>query len=41
MSYAGHLLYFYSGDGQPGDTLGAGIPSWAAVSPAGTAIRAT
>ena len=39
VSYAGHLLYHYAGDAQPGDTLGAGIPSWAAVSPAGNAIR--
>jgi predicted lipoprotein with Yx(FWY)xxD motif len=40
VTYAGHLLYFYSGDGKPGDTIGASIPGWAAVSPAGTAIHA-
>jgi hypothetical protein len=40
VTYAGHLLYFYAGDGKPGDTFGASIPSWAAVSPAGTAINA-
>jgi predicted lipoprotein with Yx(FWY)xxD motif len=40
VTYAGHLLYLYSGDGKPGDTFGASIPSWAAVSPAGTAIHA-
>ncbi len=40
VTYAGHLLYFYSGDAKPGDTIGASIPSWAAVSPAGAAIHA-
>jgi len=40
VTYAGHLLYFYSGDAKPGDTIGASIPSWAAVSPTGAAIRA-
>lgn len=41
ISNAGHLLYFYSGDAKPGDTIGASIPSWGAVSPAGVAIHAT
>ncbi len=40
VTYAGHLLYYYSGDAKPGDTIGASIPSWAAVSPTGAAIRA-
>ncbi len=40
VTYAGHLLYFYSGDAKPGDTIGASIPSWAAVSPTGAAIHA-
>ena len=35
VTYAGHLLYSYSGDAKPGDTIGASIPSWAAVSPTG------
>jgi predicted lipoprotein with Yx(FWY)xxD motif len=38
VTYAGHLLYFYSGDSKPGDTFGAGIPSWAAVSPGGSSV---
>jgi hypothetical protein len=40
VTYAGHLLYFYSGDAKPGDTIGASIPNWAAVSPTGEAIHA-
>jgi predicted lipoprotein with Yx(FWY)xxD motif len=40
VTYAGHLLYLFSGDSKPGDTSGAGISSFAAVSPAGTAIHA-
>jgi predicted lipoprotein with Yx(FWY)xxD motif len=40
VTYNGHLLYHYSGDGNPGDTVGAGIPSWDAVSPAGTPVHA-
>ncbi len=39
-TYFGHRLYYYAGDGKPGDTFGAGIPSWAAVSPVGAAIHA-
>jgi predicted lipoprotein with Yx(FWY)xxD motif len=35
VTYDGHLLYFYAGDRNPGDTLGASIPSFDAVSPAG------
>jgi predicted lipoprotein with Yx(FWY)xxD motif len=40
VTYAGHLLYYYSGDAKPGDTIGASIPSWGAVSPTGAAIHA-
>ena len=40
VTYAGHPLYLYSGDGEPGDTYGASIPSWGAVSPTGTTIHA-
>jgi predicted lipoprotein with Yx(FWY)xxD motif len=40
VTYAGHLLYYYAGDSQPGDTTGARIPKWAAVSPTGAAIHA-
>jgi predicted lipoprotein with Yx(FWY)xxD motif len=40
VTYAGHLLYFYSGDAKPGDTIGASIPSWGAVSPTGAAVHA-
>ena len=40
LAYAGHLLYYYAGDTKPGDTNGASIPSWDAVSPAGAPIHA-
>jgi predicted lipoprotein with Yx(FWY)xxD motif len=40
VTYAGHLLYYYSGDAKPGDTIGASIPDWGAVSPTGAAIHA-
>lgn len=35
VTYAGHLLYFFSGDHAPGDVNGLAIPDWSAVSPAG------
>jgi predicted lipoprotein with Yx(FWY)xxD motif len=38
VTYAGHLLYFFSGDHAPGDTNGLGIPDWSAVSPAGERV---
>jgi predicted lipoprotein with Yx(FWY)xxD motif len=41
VTYAGHLLYHYAGDGAPGSTIGAGIPSWDALSPAGTPVHAS
>jgi predicted lipoprotein with Yx(FWY)xxD motif len=37
--YAGHLLYYFAGDAEPGDTNGTKVASWYAVSPAGTAIE--
>jgi predicted lipoprotein with Yx(FWY)xxD motif len=40
VTYAGHLLYHYAGAGAPGDTNGAGIPSWDAVSPTGALVHA-
>jgi predicted lipoprotein with Yx(FWY)xxD motif len=41
VTYAGHLLYYYAGDGKPGDTIGAGIPSWDALSPAGAPVHSS
>ena len=42
VTYAGHPLYLFSGDQNPGDTNGEGVvaygASWYAVSPAGTQI---
>jgi predicted lipoprotein with Yx(FWY)xxD motif len=40
LTYAGHLLYSYAGDTKPGDTNGAAIPSWDAVSPTGAPLHA-
>jgi len=40
LTYAGHLLYTYAGDAKPGDTNGASVPSWDAVSPTGAPIHA-
>jgi predicted lipoprotein with Yx(FWY)xxD motif len=40
LTYAGHLLYYYAGDSKPGDTNGAAIPSWDAVSPTGAPLHA-
>ncbi len=34
----GHLLYYFAGDVNPGDTNGTAVPSWYAVSPSGDAI---
>lgn len=43
VTYAGHPLYFFSGDSAPGDTNGQGVDGfgaeWYAVSPAGSAIE--
>jgi len=39
VTYAGHPLYFYSGDSAPGDTNGQGIGDvWYAVTPAGDPV---
>jgi predicted lipoprotein with Yx(FWY)xxD motif len=42
VTYAGHPLYWYEGDSNPGDTHGEGLTdfggSWNAVSPAGKAV---
>jgi predicted lipoprotein with Yx(FWY)xxD motif len=38
VTYAGHLLYTYSGDAAPGDVKGVSIPGWYPVSPSGTKI---
>ena len=43
VTYAGHPLYWYEGDSDPGDTHGEGLTdfggSWDAVSPAGKAVE--
>ena len=43
VTYAGHPLYWYEGDSNPGDTNGEGLTdfggSWDAVSPAGKAVE--
>jgi predicted lipoprotein with Yx(FWY)xxD motif len=38
VTYAGHLLYTYSGDAAPGDVKGVGIPGWYPVSPSGAKV---
>src|SRR5690348_13517229 len=38
VTYNGHLLYYFSGDTNPGDTNGVSIPGWHVVSPLGTAM---
>ncbi len=38
VTYHGHLLYFFSGDAQPGDMNGTSIPSWFAVAPDGSPL---
>jgi predicted lipoprotein with Yx(FWY)xxD motif len=44
VTYAGHPVYLFSGDQNPGDTNGEGVvafgASWYAVSPAGDQITA-
>jgi predicted lipoprotein with Yx(FWY)xxD motif len=37
--YNGHLLYTFSGDKEPGDTNGVGIPDWYLVDASGSAIE--
>ncbi len=37
--YNGNLLYEYSEDKAPGDTKGITVPSWYAVTPAGTSLE--
>ena len=43
VSYAGHPLYYYSGDGAPGDTEGQDVEAfgaeWYALGPSGQAIE--
>ena len=38
VTYAGHLLYTYSGDRAPGDVNGVGIPGWYPVGPTGAKV---
>ena len=38
VTYAGHLLYFFAGDQIAGQTNGAGIPGFHAISPAGMLV---
>jgi len=38
VTYAGHLLYAFSGDRAPGDVKGVGIPGWYPVSPSGAKV---
>jgi len=38
VTYGGHLLYTFSGDGAPGDVKGLGIPGWYPVSPSGAKV---
>jgi predicted lipoprotein with Yx(FWY)xxD motif len=38
VTYAGHLLYHYSGDTAPGDVKGVGIPNWYPVAPSGDKV---
>jgi predicted lipoprotein with Yx(FWY)xxD motif len=45
VTYAGHPLYWFSGDSKPGDTNGEGLTNfggaWYAVSPAGKAVTSS
>jgi predicted lipoprotein with Yx(FWY)xxD motif len=45
VTYDGHPLYYYVGDGSPGQTTGQGVTQfgalWYVLSPAGTAITTT
>jgi predicted lipoprotein with Yx(FWY)xxD motif len=38
VTYAGHLLYAFSGDSAAGDVKGVGIPGWYPVSPSGVKV---
>ena len=38
ITYNGHLLYFFSGDANPGDVNGTNIPNWFPLSPAGDKV---
>jgi predicted lipoprotein with Yx(FWY)xxD motif len=38
VTYAGHPLYFFSGDTAPGQTTGVGIPGFDAISPSGMQV---
>jgi predicted lipoprotein with Yx(FWY)xxD motif len=38
VTYAGHLLYSYSGDSAAGDVKGVGIPGWYPVAPSGAKV---
>jgi len=38
VTYGGHLLYTYSGDGAPGDVKGTSIPDWYPVNPSGNKV---
>jgi predicted lipoprotein with Yx(FWY)xxD motif len=38
VTYAGHLLYAFSGDSAAGDVKGVGIPGWYPVSPSGAKV---
>jgi predicted lipoprotein with Yx(FWY)xxD motif len=38
VTYAGHLLYTFSGDSAAGDVKGLGIPGWYPVSPSGAKV---
>jgi predicted lipoprotein with Yx(FWY)xxD motif len=38
VTYAGHLLYYYVGDKNPGDATGISVAAWFAVAPDGKAV---
>jgi predicted lipoprotein with Yx(FWY)xxD motif len=40
VTFAGHLLYYYVGDKNPGEATGTSVPSWFAVSPDGVQVGA-
>ncbi len=39
VTYNGHLLYYFAGDTQPGDSNGVGIPAWYLLDASGNAIE--